>query len=104
MNEESTRRNPKEPKSVVRDEAKTECVFHFGKVRLNFTPGTSIQNGILVYCGRNTVNGISTALCNILPRSVKSALIVEFSYVSKRFKALTIGIKCMRVCDYVVII
>ena len=70
---------------MVRVEAKVACVFHFGKVKINLTPGTSIQNGILVYCGRNTVDGISTEFRNALPRIVNSAVDTSQLY-SERIK------------------
>lgn len=67
------RRRPRQPKSVVRDVANKECVFHLGKVRLKLTPGTSTQNGMVVCSGRNTVDEILAAARRLAPRMVINA-------------------------------
>jgi len=84
MNEESTLTKPALPKSVVREEANVECVFHLGKVRDNSTPGTSIQNGTVVCCGRKTFEGTSTPVLRRCPRRQRNAV-----DVCKYFKTLT---------------
>jgi len=67
------RKNPRRPKSVVRDVAYSECVFHLGRVRLKFTPGILTQNGMLVYSGRNTVDEILLVMNKLAPRMVINA-------------------------------